>query len=337
LGLIGKPEYYHVVLERFPPRPNPPFEDPAMQERVWGRRWGCRNDVGTLRVVLVHRPGNEMRVMKDEAYDPDVDALVDFEEQWYFRDRRAPNLERMQKEHDHLVEILRQEDVQVEYVDGSERDPKAIYTRDCAIVVDGGAIICRMGLLGKEPGTGRRGEEFYVTQKLSSLGMPILKTIHGSGLFEGGSFCFLNRQNAAVGMGFRQNEEGARQVEEVLAVQGVKITRVPLTGYSLHLDGCVMMVDHDLALVNVLRLPYWFIDLLKGLGIRMINVDSDEARSLNCLTIRPGRVIFPAGNPRTAEKLDKAGVAIIEADYSECSKAGGVIHCSTLPLVRDDD
>ncbi len=31
--------YYHVVLERIPPRAEPAFEAPEMQERVWGRIW----------------------------------------------------------------------------------------------------------------------------------------------------------------------------------------------------------------------------------------------------------------------------------------------------------
>ena len=39
-------QYYHEVLKRIPPRDLPAFEDEAMQERVWGRRWGVYNDVG---------------------------------------------------------------------------------------------------------------------------------------------------------------------------------------------------------------------------------------------------------------------------------------------------
>lgn len=337
MGLIGKPEYYHVVLERMPPRAEPAFEDPGMQERVWWRRWGCRNDVGTLRLVLVHPPGDELKVMEQGHYDPEIDALIDHDQQWYFRDRRPPDINRMQSEHEQLVRALREEGVQVEYVDSSPHDPQAMFTRDCAIALDGGAIICRMGLVGQEPGTGRRGEEFFVAQKLAALGMPILRTIHGTGLFEGGSFCLLNARYAALGMSYRQNDEGARQVEEVLAVQGVRTIRVPLTGYSLHIDSCIVMLDHDLALINVMRLPYWFLDRLKELGIKTIGVDSDEASCLNCLAVRPGRVIFPAGYPRTADKLNQAGVSLVEVDYAECSKGGGLIHCSTLPLIRDDN
>jgi hypothetical protein len=59
--------YYHVVLERIPPRAEPPFEDAAMQERVWGRQWGVGDDVGRLRLVALHRPGDEMRTIDSET------------------------------------------------------------------------------------------------------------------------------------------------------------------------------------------------------------------------------------------------------------------------------
>ena len=63
MNLKDTPEYYHEVLKRIPPRATPAFEDEAMQTRVWGRRWGVYNDVGPLKVVLVHRPADEIRVM----------------------------------------------------------------------------------------------------------------------------------------------------------------------------------------------------------------------------------------------------------------------------------
>ena len=71
-----------------------------------------------------------------------------------------------------------------------------------------------MGPVGAQPGMGRRGEEAHVARVIAGLGMPILRTIHGRGLFEGGSFAFLNEQTAVVGVGSRANPEGARQVED---------------------------------------------------------------------------------------------------------------------------
>jgi N-dimethylarginine dimethylaminohydrolase len=339
MSLKDSPQYYHEVLKRIPPRAYPTFEDEAMQERVWGRRWGVYTDVGTLRLVLVHRPGDEIRLMTAEQYDPTIEALIDDDAQWYWRGDRAPDLVKMQQEHDAMVAALRREEVEVVYVDGAPTDPKAMYPRDNGVVVQAGVIICRMGPVGARPGTGRRGEEAYVARAVAALGMPILRTIHGSGLFEGGSFALLNERTAVVGLSYRQNEEAARQIEEVLAVQGVRLIRVPLAGYSLHVDGQLVMVDHDLALINVERTPYWFFDTLTELKIRWIEVHhADNPRVANCLAVRPGKVLLAINNGEgTATRLADAGVEVVPLDYSESQRNGGGIHCSTLPLIRERD
>jgi N-dimethylarginine dimethylaminohydrolase len=339
MRLQDSPQYYHEVLKRIPPRPTPVFEDAEMQRRVWGRRWGVYNDVGTLKMVLVHRPGQEISLLTQDHYDPGIEALIDDREQWYYRRETPPDLPKMQAEHDQLVTALRSEGVEVVDVDGSPRDPKAMYTRDNGMAIQGGAIIARMGPVGDDFGTGRRGEEAYVTRKLAELGMPILRTIHGSGLFEGGSFALMDEQTAIIGLSFRQNEEAARQIEEVLAVQDVRLIRVPLTGHSLHLDGAFVMVHNDLALVNITRLPYWFLDLLHERNIRHIEVHhADNSRVVNCLAIRPGKVVLAINNgDGTAERLTKAGVEVIPIDYAECQLNGGGIHCSSLPMIRERD
>jgi N-dimethylarginine dimethylaminohydrolase len=339
MTLKDSPQYYHAVLKRIPPRAYPAFEDEAMQERVWGRRWGVYTDVGTLRLVLVHRPGDEIRLMTAEQYDPTIEALIDDDAQWYWRGDRAPDLVKMQQEHDSMVAALRREEVEVVYVDGAPTDPKAMYTRDNGVVVQAGVIICRMGPVGARLGTGRRGEEAYVARAVAGIGMPILRTIHGSGLFEGGSFALLNERTAVVGLSYRQNEEAVRQIEEVLAVQGVRLIRVPLAGYSLHVDGQLVMVDHDLALINIERTPYWFLDTLTELKIRWIEVHhADNPRVANCLAVRPGKVLLAINNGEgTAARLADAGVEVVPLDYSESQRNGGGIHCSTLPLIRERD
>ncbi len=57
------------------------------------------------------------------------------------------------------------------------------------------------------------------------------------------------------------------QIRHILSLQGVELIEVPLTGNSLHIDGAIVMIDHDKALVNIERLPYWFIDKIKSLNI----------------------------------------------------------------------
>jgi N-dimethylarginine dimethylaminohydrolase len=337
MSLKDTSHYYHEVLKAFPPQPRPPFEDEAMQARVWGRRWGVFDDVGPLRMVLLHRPDEALLQWTPDKYDPELEAFLDRPAQRYWRGDKPPDLPRMQAEHDALADALRREGVEVVYVDGPPGNPSAMYTRDTAVSVPGGAIIARMGTVGRVRGEGRRGEEAHVTRTLAALGMPILRTIHGTGLFEGGSFAFLNERAAVVGLSFRQNREAARQIAEVLAVSGVQLIEVPLTGHSLHIDGAFVMVDRDLALINTTRLPYWFLEVLDEQKIRAVEVHyADNPRVVNCLALRPGKVLLAVNNgDGTAERLRKSGVEVIALDYEECQKNGGGIHCSTLPLIRE--
>ncbi len=334
--LRSSSQYYHVVLSRIPPRATPVFHEEEMQRRVWGRRWGVYNDVGTLRTILLHPPGEEILVMTSDKYDPEIDALIDDEEQWYFRDDRGPDLVKMQDEFAALVRVLETHGVEIVTVGGAPRDPNAMFVRDCGMVVKGGAIISRMGPVGKAHGTGRRGEERFVLQKLAEIGMPILRTIAGDGLLEGGSFCFLDEKHAAIGLSFRGNPSGAEQLRHVLQYQEVELIQVPLPGYAMHLDGGIVMVDHDKALLNVERLPYWFLDTLDELGIQKIPADYREgSMAVNCLTLSPGKVIMDDRAVYTAERLASFGMETILIPWEEISKHGGGIHCSTLPLVRE--
>jgi N-dimethylarginine dimethylaminohydrolase len=194
-----------------------------------------------------------------------------------------------------------------------------------------------MGPVGAKPGQGRRGEEAYVTRKLAEIGMPILRTIHATGLFEGGSFCWLNEHTALVGLSYRQNEEGARQIEEVLTAQGARLHKLDLAGHAMHIDGQLVMVDQDLALINISRVPWRLLDTLKELKIKWVEVHhADNPRVANVLAVRPGKVLLAINNgDATAERLVDHGVEVVPIDFSQCQKNGGGIHCSTAPLIRD--
>ena len=333
MSIMSEGEYrYNMLIKRFPSAPEPAFETSGQQETVWGRRWGCRNDVGHLRMVLMHRPGDELKIVDPEKRLDDLGAFGDPEAGWYWRGREVPALDTLQAEHDRLVATLAAEGVEVVFLDAvAPGRMKSCYTRDSVIAVDGGAIVTRMG-----PPI-RRGEEAPVTRTLAKLGMPILRTIHGTGILEGGSVAFIDERTAVVGLSSRVNEEGARQLEEVLRVLGIELLRVHLTGYRLHIDGAFVMVDVETAIVNPTQLPFWFLEKLKDLKIRTVEVHPDDGVStINCLAVRPGRVIMSdAVSPRTREALDRHGITVVPLHYEAMWLGGGGIHCSTAPLVRD--
>lgn len=323
---------YNQLITLFPSEAEPAFEDESQQEKVWGRQWGCTNDVGRLRVVLMHRPGNEIN-MVDTSKRLENGAFGDIQSGWYWRGNVGPDLAQMQKEHDAYVAALRAEGVEVVFMDApADMDRmKTIYTRDSVIAVDGGAIVTRLG-----PRM-RRGEELYATRTLANLGCPILRTVSGTGVMEGGSFAWIDSKTAVIGLSSRVNEEGADQVEDVLRSQGVELLRVELTGYRLHIDGTFMMLAPDIALVNLGLVPYWFLEELKARGIHVISLHhTDNPWVINSLATAPGRLIVPEGtSDYTKEVMHRHGVHLIEVPYGNVCGGGGGLHCSTAPLIRD--
>jgi N-dimethylarginine dimethylaminohydrolase len=322
------PESYHQAL--FPPEPEPPFHEPAQLEAVWGAVWGSADEVSELRAVLMRRPGVELEQIRADAWDSAVGALIDPKGRWYWTSERPPDLALVRGQYDALVAALEAEGVEVHLapaIDG--RFTKAMYTRDPVLSVPGGVVVGRMA-----PRM-RRGEEASATQSAAALGVPILRTISGTGLLEGGSFAKLTPRVAAVGISIRCNEEGARQLEEVLRLLGMELLVVPLPGFSIHLDGHFAMVDRDKALVDAAGLPYWFLERLRELGIEAIWRHPDEDWAVNLLAIRPGKVLMPSECPYSAERLERRRIEVVPLPYDEIQKNGGGIHCSTIELRRD--
>ena len=282
--------------------------------------------------MLLHRPGSEFNVIDPKKRIEEIGSYGDLQAGWYWQSKRIPPLEELQAQHDAMAAILKAEGAEVIYLDGVEGGRfKSVYTRDSSFAVKGGAIVCRMA-----PRM-RHGEELPVTRKLAQLGMPILRTLHGTAMMEGGTFAWLNSKNAVIGRSIRANDDGIEQIRDVLKWQGVELHVVDLTGYDIHIDGSLTMIDVDLAIVNPFGLSFTFLQKLKELDIRTIEISADDnGWIINCLAVRPGRVIMPAGvSPRTQERLDKAGVEIIPLDYEGVQLNGGGIHCSTCPLIRD--
>ncbi|MGL4527004.1 MAG: dimethylarginine dimethylaminohydrolase family protein, partial [Aestuariivirga sp.] len=190
---------------------------------------------------------------------------------------------------------------------------------------------CRMGACI------RRGEELAVTRTLAEIGVPILRTLSGTALMEGGSFAWINPQTAVIGCGIRVNREGAEQVGEVLKRQGVELIVVDLVGYDIHIDGSFQMIDRDLALVDPFGLPFSFLERLKELKVRTVEITpADDKWIINSLAVAPGELIMPEGaTNRTLDELAKHGVRWTIIPYDKMQLNGGGIHCSTTPLIRD--
>ena len=103
---------------------------------------------------------------------------------------------------------------------------------------------------------------------LREIGVPIAGAISGDGRIEGGDVTWLDQKTLAVGRGYRTNDEGIRQLRELLG-DGVEVVVVPLPHWRgpadvFHLMSMISPVAEDLAVVYSPLLPVPFREFLLG-------------------------------------------------------------------------
>ncbi|HYG57313.1 MAG TPA: arginine deiminase family protein [Symbiobacteriaceae bacterium] len=286
----------------------------------WGN-WGATSEIGRLRAVLLRRPGKEIENITDPT-----------KPRW----REVLKPETARHQHDLLAQVYRDHGVAVHYVLETDEDrPNAIYCRDLLAMTPEGAIITRPAM------DVRRGEERHVAAAVASLGVPIVKTINGTGTFEGADLLMVDRHTAFVGLGNRTNDEGARQVIEELRLQGVTDITVVQVPYGIaHLDCMFGLASAEVAVVFPWVTPFVVCDKLMEKGYKIVEVQSPrEARygyATNFVAIEPGVIVCSAGNEETTEALDAHGIKVIEVEMSEILKGMGGVHCCTAILHRDN-
>jgi dimethylargininase len=285
------------------------------------KQYGSQSMVAPLRRVLMRRP--------DESF------AVDDPERWHYTSR--PDLAIAQQEHDDLVATLRRAGAEViEHAATQPGRADAIFVFDPALVTDHGAIILSMG---KDL---RRGEEQAMAQRFAELGVPVLVTLHGDARAEGGDLLWLDHDTLAVGLGFRTNAEGLRQLRAALEPIGVTVVPVDLPYYTgpeacLHLLSLISLVDHDLAVVYPSLLAVSFYQELRRRNIRLLEVPEPEFATMgtNVLALAPGECLMLAGNPITQALLEAAGCEVLTYKGDEISlKAEGGPTCLTRPILR---
>jgi N-dimethylarginine dimethylaminohydrolase len=212
-----------------------------------------------------------------------------------------------------------------------------VYVRDAAVLCDRGAILCAMG---KEA---RRSEPAALEPVFRHAGIPVHGTIEPPGTLEGGDFVWLNERTAAVGRGYRTNDEGIRQLRALLRGCTDEVVEVPLPHWRgpsdvFHLMSILSPLDADLALVFSPLLPVPFRERLLAMGIALVDVPDAEFETLGCnvLALGPRHCLMTEGNPVTQSRMEAAGVRVVTFPGEEiCRKGGGGPTCLTRPLARE--
>jgi arginine deiminase len=289
-------------------------------------RFGSQSEVDRIGSILIKHPKDAF--ISQENIDT----------QWKQLNYSAPpDYDRALDEYESFVDLLKREVSKIHYLPKSDKTGlDSIYARDALLVTSKGAIL---GSMGKKL---REGEPSASGEYLTQIGIPILGAITGDGRLEGGDVIWLDHRTLAVGLGYRTNESGIRQLKQLTAELVNEFVVVPLPHWQgpehvLHLMTLISPIDHHLALVYSRLLPIPFRQWLIKREIKLVEVPDSEFETMACnvLAVAPGKCIVLSGNPRTRRMLEDEGVEIWEYKGEEISRKGaGGPTCLTRPLLR---
>ncbi len=299
-----------------------PGTTPEEIGRLW-HRCGVSTEWSRLKAVLVHRPGPELEAIGDREADA---ALM----------RARPDARRAGAEHDAMVAAYRRAGVEVHYVDPPVTPtPNQMFVADLMLMTPEGAVV------GRPASAVRAGEERWVARRLAELGIPILRTVRGSGTFEGADAAWLDEETAIVATGLRTNRDGAAQVASVLRELGVRVIEVELPYGTMHLMGQLRIVDRTLAIAWAGRVPFGAVAALRERGAEVIFFP-DEAEAIhgfahNFVVLGPRHILMPSGRPVSQRYYERHGIACETVEMDEILKASGGIGCLTAVFERGTD
>ncbi|MCH7903033.1 MAG: hypothetical protein IH944_00535 [Armatimonadetes bacterium] len=285
-----------------------------------------QSDVGKLKSVLIKH-----------ARDAFV-AQRAVDEQWQeLNCAGRPSFDKAVAEYDRYVALLTGFGIEIHFLPEDDTvGLDSMYTRDASILCGKGAILCSMGKAA------RRTEPAAQEAALRELGIPICGAIIGDGRVEGGDVVWIDQRTLAVGRGYRTNDEGIRQLRELLADSIDDLIVVPLPHYRgpgdvFHLMSVISPIDRDLALVYSPLMPVPFREMLLSRGMKLVDVPESEFHTMGCnvLAVAPRECVMLVGNPETRQRLEVAGATAHEFNGDEiCSKGCGGPTCLTRPLER---
>lgn len=281
------------------------------------KTYGCQSMTGELRRVLVRAP------RADDLHG------------WCGCSWRAePDARRIAEEHEAFCSLLEEAGAEVVYAESpAEGNPDAIYTYDPALVADEGALLLHPGKAC------RRAEVDAMAEDFERAGVPVAGRLREPECAEGGDCCWLDERTLLVGCGYRTNEAGIERLRELLPDVEVLAYDLPHwhgRGEVMHLMSLISPLAPDLAVVYAPLLPTRLAQLLEEREVELVEVPDDELESLgsNVLALAPRVALAVEGNPRTRERMKRAGVEVLTYRGEELSKGDGGPTCLTRPLLR---
>ncbi len=196
--------------------------------------------------------------------------------------QHAPDFAVAQIQHEILCRLLSECGAEVVYLPATESlTLDAVYTHDASLATDYGLVLMN-------PGKKNRVAEAQAhADCCGQLGIPLVGEIRAPGVSESGDIVWLDSRTLLIGDGYRTNKVGIEQIRSLLSSKSVEVLSAPLPygpgpSACLHLMSLMSMLDEQTILVDLPWLAVETVELLKGRGFRLIEIEYSERDSLAC-------------------------------------------------------
>ncbi|MCU4653886.1 arginine deiminase family protein [Roseibacterium sp. SDUM158016] len=230
-------------------------------------------------------------------------------------DRGAPDADAFRGEHAAYVAALEAAGVSVTVLDPMEDFPDSVFVEDPALVLDGVAIVLRPGA------PSRAGEAAALRPALERHCAGVLDL--GAGFVDGGDILCTD-DRVMVGLSARTDREGVAALAPLVARFGYALQIVDTPPEILHFKTECGLLEPD----TVLATPRLAATGCFG-DMRVIETVPGEEAAANAIAVN-GRIFLSAGHPATAERLRKAGFAVVELATRQAALVDGGLSCMSL-------
>jgi N-dimethylarginine dimethylaminohydrolase len=297
------------------------------------------NETSRLRAVILGTAESNGPIPKlEECYDPKSREHV--------LAGSYPTEEDMIREMDAVANVFKKYDVTV-FRPEVIKDCNQIFSRDIALVIDDKIIDCNI-----LPDRNREIEAIrYVIDQIDRkdiIRLPKEAHIEGGDVIPHNDHIFIGTYTGEDYADYITARTNSLAVEAIKSHFPHKIVKsfelrksnTDPRNNALHLDCCFQPVGDGKAILhkNGFLIPEeyeWLVNFFGKENVFEITKDQMYNMKSNIFSIAPDVVISEINFKRLNQWFEKQGIKVEKVPYAEVGKQGGLLRCSTLPLIRD--
>ncbi len=223
--------------------------------------------------------------------------------------------------HQGYIDALKASGVKVTVLESLNDFPDSCFVEDSAIVTKRVAIMTRF------TAPSRSGESPLMREVIEGIYGSHIEAIQAPGNVEGGDICRAG-DHFLIGLSSRTNEEGARQLAEILKKYGFTSSTINIRphGFILHLSTALSYLGNN----TFILMPELANEPALEKYTQLV-VKPEERYASNCIRVNDA-VIFPAGFPNAIAQVEAAGFKVRPVETSEFQKQDGGLSCLSLRI-----